>query len=137
MTVFVNIYYIRISYIALQGPDETDRRVEDSEEQLESNGDLNGGSGLLVEPRERKKGEVRNFERMMMILTLIGRWVFMMTMMRIVFMLIIMIMMSINMMVSLKVKANGEVDVHRGLVINSKQAAVERVHSSSSSSSLS
>ena len=26
-----------------------------------------------------------------------------------------------------KVKANGEVDVHRGLVINSKQAAVERV----------
>ena len=68
MTDFVNRYYIRISYIALQGPDETDRRVEDSKEQLESNGDLNGGSGLLVEPRERKKGEVTNFAMMMMIL---------------------------------------------------------------------
>jgi len=72
----------KLSIISNQGSEEADRSKEDSEDQLETNGDLNGGSGLLVEPRERKKGEV---------------------------------------------KANGEVDVHRGLVINSKQAAVERV----------
>ena len=32
---------------------------------METNGDLNGGSGLLVEPRERKKGEVINFAMLM------------------------------------------------------------------------
>ena len=36
-----------------------DRGKDDSDEHLQNNGDLNGGSGLLVEPRERKKGEVR------------------------------------------------------------------------------
>jgi len=72
----------KLSVISNQGPDEADRSKEDSEEQLESNGDLNGGSSLLVEPTERTRVEA---------------------------------------------KANGEVDVHRGLVINSKQAAVERV----------
>ena len=56
----------------MQGPDEADRRVEDSEEQLESNGDLNGGSGLLVEPRERKKGEVTNFAMMVILLRLMA-----------------------------------------------------------------
>lgn len=72
----------KLSVISNQGQDDVDRGKDDSDEHLKNNGDLNGGSGLLVEPRERKKGEV---------------------------------------------KANGEVDVHRGLVINSKQAAVERV----------
>jgi len=72
----------KLSVISNQGQDDVDRGKDDSDEHLQNNGDLNGGSGLLVEPRERKKGEV---------------------------------------------KANGEVDVHRGLVINSKQAAVERV----------
>jgi len=73
----------KLSVISNQGNEEVDRgKNEDSEELLGSSNDLNGGSGPLVEPRERKKGEV---------------------------------------------KANGEVDVHRGLVINSKQAAVERV----------
>ena len=51
--------------LALKGLEEVDRSKEDLEDQLETNGDLNGGSGLLVEPRERKKGEVINFAMLM------------------------------------------------------------------------
>merc|ERR1712223_1955880 len=48
----------KLSVISNQGNEEVDRgKNEDSEELLGSSNDLN--SGLLVEPRERKKGEVK------------------------------------------------------------------------------
>ena len=48
-----------VMIVDTQGSEEVDRgKNEDSEELLGSSNDLNGGSGLLVEPRERKKGEV-------------------------------------------------------------------------------
>ena len=47
------------THVDTQGSEEVDRgKNEDSEELLGSSNDLNRGSGPLVEPRERKKGEV-------------------------------------------------------------------------------
>ena len=57
----VQVVMIVDTHVDTQGSEEVDRgKNEDSEELLGSSNDLNGGSGagLLVEPRERKKGEV-------------------------------------------------------------------------------
>ena len=57
--IMVQVVMIVNTHVDTQGNEEVDRgKNEDSEELLGSSNDLNGGSGLLVEPRERKKGEV-------------------------------------------------------------------------------
>ena len=61
IVVMVQVVMIVDTHVDTQGSEEVDRgKNEDSEELLGSSNDLNGGSGagLLVEPRERKKGEV-------------------------------------------------------------------------------
>ena len=66
--IMVQVVMIVDTNVDTQGSEEVDRgKNEDSEELLGSSNDLNGGSGLLVEPRERKKGEV---EKMMISLLL-------------------------------------------------------------------
>ena len=55
--IMVQVVMIVDTHVDTQGNEEVDRgKNEDSEELLGSSNDLN--SGLLVEPRERKKGEV-------------------------------------------------------------------------------
>ena len=57
--IMVQVVMIVDTHVDTQGSEEVDRgKNEDSEELLGSSNDLNGGSGPLVEPRERKKGEV-------------------------------------------------------------------------------
>ena len=57
--IMVQVVMIVDTHVDTQGSEEVDRgKNEDSEDLLGSSNDLNGGSGLLVEPRERKKGEV-------------------------------------------------------------------------------
>ena len=57
--IMVQVVMIVDTHLDTQGSEVVDRgKNEDSEELLGSSNDLNGGSGLLVEPRERKKGEV-------------------------------------------------------------------------------
>ena len=57
--IMVQVVMIVNTHVDTQGSEEVDRgKNEDSEDLLGSSNDLNGGSGLLVEPRERKKGEV-------------------------------------------------------------------------------
>ena len=59
IVVMVQVVMIVDTHVDTQGNEEVDRgKNEDSEELLGSSNDLNGGSGPLVEPRERKKGEV-------------------------------------------------------------------------------